>query len=173
MAVAVVIAGFFWISALWLQLPYEQVQVEAGIQESKIDVIEFADGTSQTMATGGVRVVEKAGTYGFNYMDCRYRRMTIDGEERTVAFVNCQMTVGDYIFHHEPVESGTEAIWVQGGVENKDFEALIRQYDRESAFFYCDPPYFEAEGCYAVLPMNMIIMWRRRLAARLKGPGLR
>ena len=49
--------------------------------------------------------------------------MTIDGEERTVAFVNCQMTVGDYIFHHEPVESGTEAIWVQGSVDNKDFES--------------------------------------------------
>lgn len=25
-------------------------------------------------------------------------------------------------------------------IENKDFEALIRQYDRDSAFFYCDPP---------------------------------
>lgn len=36
-------------------------------------------------------------------------------------------------------------------VENKDFEALIRQYDRESAFFYCDPPYYETEGHYAVV----------------------
>ncbi|MCG9967504.1 DNA adenine methylase [Pelotomaculum terephthalicicum JT] len=35
-------------------------------------------------------------------------------------------------------------------IENKDFEALIRQYDRDNAFFYCDPPYFEAEGHYAV-----------------------
>lgn len=35
-------------------------------------------------------------------------------------------------------------------VENKDCVDLIRQYDREDAFFYCDPPYFEAEGCYAV-----------------------
>ena len=34
-------------------------------------------------------------------------------------------------------------------VENKDFEALIRQYDREDAWIYCDPPYFEAE-CYEV-----------------------
>ena len=40
-------------------------------------------------------------------------------------------------------------------VENKDFESLIRQYDRKGAFFYCDPPYFEAEGCYAVeFPME-------------------
>ena len=36
-------------------------------------------------------------------------------------------------------------------IENKDFEALIRQYDRESAFFYCDPPYDETEGHYAVV----------------------
>ena len=35
-------------------------------------------------------------------------------------------------------------------IENKDFEGLIRQYDRKNAFFYCDPPYFEAEDCYAV-----------------------
>ncbi|WP_409969154.1 DNA adenine methylase [Bengtsoniella intestinalis] len=36
-------------------------------------------------------------------------------------------------------------------IENKDFEALIRQYDRETAFIYCDPPYYEAEGFYAVV----------------------
>lgn len=36
-------------------------------------------------------------------------------------------------------------------VENKDFEVLIRQYDRENAFFYCDPPYYETEGHYAVV----------------------
>jgi DNA adenine methylase len=35
-------------------------------------------------------------------------------------------------------------------VENKDFEALIRQYDRDDAFFYCDPPYYMTEGHYAV-----------------------
>ncbi|WP_455789981.1 DNA adenine methylase [Amedibacillus sp. YH-ame10] len=36
-------------------------------------------------------------------------------------------------------------------VENKDFEALICQYDRPNAFFYCDPPYYETEGMYEVL----------------------
>lgn len=35
-------------------------------------------------------------------------------------------------------------------IENKDFEALIYQYDRPDAFFYCDPPYFETEGHYEV-----------------------
>lgn len=34
-------------------------------------------------------------------------------------------------------------------IENKDFEDLITQYDRENTFFYCDPPYYEAE-CYEV-----------------------
>lgn len=46
-------------------------------------------------------------------------------------------------------------------VENKDFEALIRQYDRESAFFYCDPPYYETEGHY-------VVAFRKEDHARLK-----
>ena len=34
-------------------------------------------------------------------------------------------------------------------IENRDFEKLIKQYDCEEAFFYCDPPY--SKGCgYAV-----------------------
>jgi len=33
-------------------------------------------------------------------------------------------------------------------VEKKDFEKLIRQYDRPVSFFYCDPPYFETESYY-------------------------
>lgn len=33
-------------------------------------------------------------------------------------------------------------------VENKDFEALIRQYDRSDSFFYCDPPYYATEDYY-------------------------
>lgn len=36
-------------------------------------------------------------------------------------------------------------------IENKDFESLIKQYDREKAFFYCDPPYYETEGHYEVV----------------------
>lgn len=36
-------------------------------------------------------------------------------------------------------------------IENKDFEALIHQYDRPNAFFYCDPPYYETEGHYEVV----------------------
>lgn len=34
-------------------------------------------------------------------------------------------------------------------IENKDFEELIKKYDFDSAFFYCDPPYTLGAG-YAV-----------------------
>ena len=34
-------------------------------------------------------------------------------------------------------------------IENKDFEKLIRQYDRPVSFFYLDPPYHATEGYYA------------------------
>ena len=33
-------------------------------------------------------------------------------------------------------------------IENKDFEDLIKQYDAEDSFFYCDPPYFGTEQTY-------------------------
>lgn len=33
-------------------------------------------------------------------------------------------------------------------VENKDFQKLVRQYDRPTSFFYCDPPYHATEGYY-------------------------
>ena len=33
-------------------------------------------------------------------------------------------------------------------IEHLDFEHLIKTYDRESALFYCDPPYYEAEKYY-------------------------
>lgn len=34
-------------------------------------------------------------------------------------------------------------------IENKDFEKLIRQYDRPVSFFYADPPYYSTESYYA------------------------
>ncbi len=33
-------------------------------------------------------------------------------------------------------------------IEHKDFEALIKQYDRPDALFYCDPPYHTTERHY-------------------------
>ena len=33
-------------------------------------------------------------------------------------------------------------------VENKDFEKLIKQYDRPNTIFYLDPPYYETEDYY-------------------------
>lgn len=35
-------------------------------------------------------------------------------------------------------------------IENKDFENLIKLYDRENTLFYCDPPYFGTEKYYQV-----------------------
>lgn len=35
-------------------------------------------------------------------------------------------------------------------IENKEFDNLIRVYDRPKAFFYCDPPYYGAEKFYGV-----------------------
>lgn len=35
-------------------------------------------------------------------------------------------------------------------IENKDFESLIKVYDRPGALFYCDPPYYGAEAYYKV-----------------------
>ena len=34
-------------------------------------------------------------------------------------------------------------------IEHKDFEALIKQYDRTDALFYCDPPYHTTEKHYS------------------------
>jgi len=33
-------------------------------------------------------------------------------------------------------------------IENKDFESLIKVYDRPAALFYCDPPYYGTEEYY-------------------------
>lgn len=35
-------------------------------------------------------------------------------------------------------------------IENKDFEDLIKQYDRPESFFYLDPPYYKSERRYTV-----------------------
>ena len=35
-------------------------------------------------------------------------------------------------------------------IENKDFESLIKQYDRPNTAFYVDPPYYQAEDFYEV-----------------------
>ena len=33
-------------------------------------------------------------------------------------------------------------------IENRDFEELIKLYDRPDSFFYCDPPYYDTECFY-------------------------
>ncbi|MCM1578450.1 MAG: DNA adenine methylase [Ruminococcus sp.] len=36
-------------------------------------------------------------------------------------------------------------------IEHKDFEELIKQYDRPDALFYCDPPYHSTERHYSAV----------------------
>ncbi len=47
----------------------------------------------------------------------------------------------DYL---EKVEKRLERVVI----ENKDFENLIKVYDRPKALFYCDPPYYKIENYY-------------------------
>ena len=47
---------------------------------------------------------------------------------------------------------------------NEDFEAVIDRFDRAETFFYCDPPYYSAEGVYEVDFRGN----HERLAERLK-----
>lgn len=54
-------------------------------------------------------------------------------------------------------------------IENKDFEALINQYDREKAFIYCDPPYYDAEKHYEVEFREEDHMRLRNALKRAKG----
>ena len=46
---------------------------------------------------------------------------------------------------------GAHARLANAVIENKDFEILIRHYDREETVFYCDPPYYTSEGMYAMV----------------------
>lgn len=39
-------------------------------------------------------------------------------------------------------------------IEHKDFESLIKVYDRPKALFYCDPPYHKTENYYDALFMK-------------------
>jgi DNA adenine methylase len=52
-------------------------------------------------------------------------------------------------------------------IENRDFEQLIKQYDRPDAFFYCDPPYFATEDYYE--DVGFIAADHQRLANALLG----
>ena len=50
-------------------------------------------------------------------------------------------------------------------IENKDFEDLIRIYDRPNAFFYLDPPYYKSEKYYQV---EFLLKDHKRLLEVLK-----
>ena len=50
-------------------------------------------------------------------------------------------------------------------VENKDFESLIKCYDRPDSLFYLDPPYYKAEGYYTADFGKVSMRERHGLAA--------
>lgn len=50
-------------------------------------------------------------------------------------------------------------------IEHRDFERLIRAYDRPGALFFCDPPYVDTEDYYS----NFLRDDHERLNAVLKG----
>lgn len=52
-------------------------------------------------------------------------------------------------------------------IDNRDFEKVIRQYDRENSLFYCDPPYWSTEDYYENVVFNRED--HRRLADCLLG----
>ena len=53
-------------------------------------------------------------------------------------------------------------------IENKSFEALIKQYDRPQTLFYCDPPYFGTERYYDHGDTNFDKEAHKKLAEILK-----
>jgi DNA adenine methylase len=79
--------------------------------------------------------------------------------ERAVAFykvIRYSYGAGGKSFGGQPVNLGRILLDIHAVadrmqtvvIENKDFESLIKQYDRASAAFYVDPPYFQAEKFY-------------------------
>jgi len=54
-------------------------------------------------------------------------------------------------------------------IENKDFESLIKVYDRPDALFYCDPPYFGAEEYYKASFTMLDHQRLRDVLGRIKG----
>ena len=57
-------------------------------------------------------------------------------------------------------------------IENKDYEELITQYDREDTFLYLDPPYVGTEKNYAVRVAKMFHKHLCSLLKKVKGKFL-
>lgn len=57
-------------------------------------------------------------------------------------------------------------------IENRDFEILIKHYDRDNAFFYCDPPYYSSEYVYQCGFTWEDHLWLKNTLANTKGKWL-
>ena len=59
---------------------------------------------------------------------------------------------GTEVHGGQKIKAVSERLYESGVViENKDFGDLIKVYDRDSSFFYCDPPYYKTEKYYDVV----------------------
>ena len=54
-------------------------------------------------------------------------------------------------------------------IENKDFENLIKTYDNDKSFFYCDPPYCNAEKFYTTQFLEQDHVRLKETLSHIKG----
>lgn len=57
-------------------------------------------------------------------------------------------------------------------IENRDFQEIIKTYDRQNALFYCDPPYYGAEQHYDFYFNEEQHILLRNLLGSIKGKFL-
>ncbi|WP_455902414.1 DNA adenine methylase [Clostridium sp.] len=135
------------------------------------DIVNLSCNMDKFMLYQGVYNERELGEYLLNYgkiTDKTETDLEILGHQYAENHTGIFMAMGYVLWNGQEigqVYNGTDSfdvrkcfttIWQAAGrlagtvIENKDFEALIRQYDRENAFFYCDPPYYETEKYYTV-----------------------
>jgi len=97
----------------------------------------FTDAVSQ-LGSKGLTDIQKAARYFIKM------RLSFGTDGRTFACNNrnIQSTV-------EKMQAVRERL-SRVVIERKDFDDLIKVYDRKDALFYCDPPYYKTEGYYDV-----------------------
>ncbi len=54
-------------------------------------------------------------------------------------------------------------------IENRDFERIIKTYDRDNALFYCDPPYINTEKYYDTDFKNSDHLRLKQALSKIKG----
>lgn len=76
-------------------------------------------------------------------------KISYGADGRTFGCNKKNLSAGYLTDIEERLNSGSGVV-----IEHKDFENLIKVYDRPKALFYCDPPYHTTEKCYDVVFTN-------------------